>query len=146
MLVSFGFSTIAVMIADLLFLDPDPLPGQDGSERGVRLGIRRINHEPDHGSIYAARPISVDEPLWRADLLESAAGPVGSFDRTHHHSVDGWEVSERIFDPELTADPVAWVRRTLSSLGTGVLGAVAAGELAVQRDGEPAAPVRDVWL
>ncbi len=176
MLVSFGFSTVAVMMADLLFLDPDPLPGQEGPERGVRLEIRRINHGADRGSIYAARPITVDEPLWRADLLESAAGPVGSFDRTHHHSVDGWEVSERIFDPSLSADPVSWMRQALCSLGTGVLAdarpaleraeleaiaaqapaiceqlermlaAVRSGELAVQRDGELKAPVRDGWL
>ena len=27
------------------------------------------------GSIYSARPITIAEPVWRADLLESADGP-----------------------------------------------------------------------
>lgn len=176
MLVSFGFSTVTVAMADLFFLDPDPLPGQEGPERGVRLEIRRLNHGADCGSIYAARPISVDEPLWRADLLESVAGPVGSFDRTHHHSVDGWEVSERIFEPELSANPVAWVRSALESADIGVLAkadpplepaeldtiaahapaiceqlerllaGVRSGELAVPLDGKLEAPIRNGWL
>jgi hypothetical protein len=176
MLVSFGFSTVAVVMGDLLFLDPDPLAGQEGPERGVRLELRRINHSADRGTIYASRRITIDEPLWRVDLLESATGPVGTFDRTHHHMVDGWEVSDRIFDPELSADPVAWVRTALSSLQDVVLAsiepkldpaelasiaaetpaicdqlerllaAVGAGDLAPLPEGPLEPPVRAGWL
>jgi hypothetical protein len=72
--------------------------------------------EPE-GSIYAARPITVDRPIWRGDLLESVAGPPGSFDRTHHHpAFDGWEPGRRTFVKELSADPLAWIGRQLSDL------------------------------
>jgi hypothetical protein len=29
-------------MGDLYFIDPDPLPGQDGAERGVRLEVRLL--------------------------------------------------------------------------------------------------------
>jgi hypothetical protein len=70
-----------------------------------------------NGSIYSAQPIGVDRPIWRADLLESVAGPPGSFDRTHHHpAFTGWEPGRRHFVPELSADPVGWVDARLSDL------------------------------
>ncbi|MGH3825762.1 MAG: hypothetical protein ACRDQX_01100 [Pseudonocardiaceae bacterium] len=34
MLYAFGFARIAVVMGDLYFVDPDPLPGQEGAERG----------------------------------------------------------------------------------------------------------------
>ena len=72
-----------------------------------------------NGSIYSAQPIGVDRPIWRADLLESVAGPFGSFDRTHHHpAFNGWEPSRRHFVPELSADPLGWVGAHLSDLPT----------------------------
>jgi hypothetical protein len=68
------------------------------------------------GSIYSARPITVDEPIWRADLLESVDNP-GSFDRTHHHpGMRGWEPSARKFDKQMSANPVAFVGEKLRDL------------------------------
>jgi hypothetical protein len=65
----------------------------------------------------AARPITVEQPIWRADLLESADGPPASFDRTHHHpAFTGWDPSARNFVPELSADPVGWVSNRLLDL------------------------------
>ena len=40
MLQVFGFDRIGVVIGDLYFIDPNPRPGQEGAERGVRLEVR----------------------------------------------------------------------------------------------------------
>jgi hypothetical protein len=117
MLYAFGVEHIGVVVSDLYFLDPNPSPGQEGAERGVRLEVRMLDRGDLKGSIYSAQPIGVDRPIWRADLLESVAGPFGSFDRTHHHpAFNGWEPSRRHFVPELSADPLGWVGAHLSDL------------------------------
>ena len=116
MLYAFGFERIAVVVADLYFVDPDPEPGQEGAERGVRLEVRMLERGELHGSIYSAQPVAVGRPIWRADVLESVGAP-GSFDRTHHHpAFDGWEPGSRQFVDELSADPLAWVGARLSDL------------------------------
>lgn len=117
MLQVFGFETVGVAISDLYFVDPDPDPGQDGPERGVRLEVRLLERQALHGSIYSAQPIGVGRPVWRADLFESADSAPGSFDRTHHHpAFDGWEPGKRDFVPELSADPLGWVGTHLGDL------------------------------
>jgi hypothetical protein len=109
MLYVFGFDRVGIVLADLYFLDPNPGPGQEGAERGVRIELRRLEAGEVQGSIYAARPIGLEAPMWRVDMLERVDGPIGSFDRTHHHPrCTGWEPNHRVFDPALSADPVAW--------------------------------------
>ncbi|MCU4186197.1 hypothetical protein K6U06_17660 [Acidiferrimicrobium sp. IK] len=117
MLQLFGFETVGVAISDLYFVDPDPNPGQETPERGVRLEVRLLERQPLHGSIYSAQPIGVGRPVWRADLLESVESAPGSYDRTHHHpAFDGWEPGRRNFVPELSADPLGWVAARLGDL------------------------------
>lgn len=124
MLQVFGFDRIGVVVGDIYFIDPSPAKGQEGPEHGVRLEVRMLQPGELTGSIYSARPITVAEPVWRADLLESVDGPVGSFNRTHHHPhMSGWEPGHRVFDRELSGDPVGWVGRKLSDL-EGLLGLV----------------------
>jgi|SRR5579871_1450413 len=119
MFCAFGFDRVGVIASDLYFVDPDPRPGQEGAERGVRIEVRMIEGGEPKGSIYAARPISVDRPIWRGDLLETVSGPPGSFDRTHHHpAFTEWEPSHRVFVEELSADPLGWVGSRLSDLET----------------------------
>jgi len=114
MLYAFAFERLGVVLGDLYFLDPRPGPGQEGPERGVRLELRIFDRLPLPGSVYAAQPIEVGQPVWRADLLESVAGPFASFDRTHHHPrFVGWEPGKRVFDEALSADPVEWVGERL---------------------------------
>jgi hypothetical protein len=117
MLCAFGFQRVGVVVSDLYFVDPDPDPGQEGAERGVRLEVRLFDRPPGEGSIYAARPIAVGQPIWRADLLETAAGPPGTFNRTHHHPrFKGWEPGGRTFEPALSANPIDWLGDQLSNL------------------------------
>jgi hypothetical protein len=106
-----------VVAGDLYFVDPAPEPGQEGAERGVRLEVRLLERPPISGSIYAAQPIVIDRPVWRADLLESVAGGPGTFDRTHHHpTMRGWEPGRRRFEEAMTADPIGWLTAQLSDL------------------------------
>lgn len=117
MLYAFGFERFGVVVSDLYFVNPEPMPGQEGAERGVRLEVRLLEPGDLKGSIYSARPIEVGQPVWRADLLEAADGPPGSLDRAHHHpAFRGWEPGSRIFDPHLSADPVGWVGEQLADL------------------------------
>ncbi len=117
MLYCFGFETVGVVVGDIYFQDPVPLPGQESAEHGVRLEVRRLERGELHGDIYSAQPIAIDTPIWRADLLESIDGRPGSFNRTHHHpNVDGWNLGGRAFDEELSADPLPWVGRKLADL------------------------------
>jgi hypothetical protein len=124
MLYAWGFERVGVVASDLYFVDPDPAPGQEGAERGVRLEVRLLERPPLTGSIYAAQPIVVGRPVWRADLLESVDGTPGSHDRTHHHPrFRGWEPGRRHFDEALGADPIGWLSETLQDLPTLLAGA-----------------------
>ena len=115
MLYAFGFERLGVLVGDLYFVNPRPLDGQEGPERGVRLELRMLERRPLHGGIYSAQPIGVERPLWRVDLLESVDSQPGSLDRAHHHpAFDGWEPGDRHFVPELSAAPVDWLATELA--------------------------------
>jgi hypothetical protein len=117
MLYAWGFERVGVVAGDLYFVDPDPAPGQEGAERGVRLEVRLLERPPLTGSVYASQPIVIDHPVWRADLLETVAGEPGSHDRTHHHPrFRGWEPGRRQYDEALSADPLEWLGRQLADL------------------------------
>jgi hypothetical protein len=116
MLYAFGFERIGVVASDLFFVDPDPGPGQEGPEQGVRVELRHLERGDLRGSIYSAQPIAVERAIWRADLLESVAHP-GTLDRAHHHPrFRGWEPGRRQFVKAMTANPVAWVGNYLSDV------------------------------
>ncbi|MGK5732662.1 hypothetical protein [Streptomyces sp. URMC 124] len=118
MLYALGFERIGVVASDMYFVDPDPLPGQEGAERGVRLEVRLFRRGELKGTIYSSRPIALDRPIWRADLLESVSGPPGSLDRAHHHPrFDDWNPGGRVFTEALSAAPLDWVAGRLSDLG-----------------------------
>jgi len=117
MLQVFGFDRIGVVVGDIYFIDPAPAKGQEGPEHGVRLEVRMLEPGELTGSIYSARPISIAEPIWRADLLESADGPPGSLNRAHHHpNMRNWEPGKRVFDRDLSSDAVAFVGTMLTDL------------------------------
>jgi hypothetical protein len=123
MLRAFAFDRLGVVVGDLYFKDPQPAKGQEGPEHGVRLELRVINRAEPKGTIYAAIPIEVAEPVWRVDLLESVDGKPGSYDRTHHHPVfTGWNPNHRVFVRDLTSDPFGWLEAQLNDL-PGILAA-----------------------
>jgi hypothetical protein len=119
MLQAFVFEKIGVVVGDLYFLDPDPGPGQEGAEHGVRLELRVFDRGELKGSIYSATPIAAGRPIWRVDLLESVDGKPGSFNRTHHHpqfNPDTWNPGHRVYERGLSADPLGWLAGQLSDL------------------------------
>jgi hypothetical protein len=120
----FGFDRVGVVVGDLYFVDPQPIRGQEGAEHGVRLELRVLDRGAPRGNIYSATPIEVGRPVWRVDLLESADGEPGSFDRTHHHPVfSEWNPSKRVFVRELSADPLGWLGGKLADLADILAGA-----------------------
>jgi hypothetical protein len=117
MLQAFVFERVGVVVGDIYFLDPDPRPGQEGPEHGVRLELRVIDRGDLKGSIYSATPIEVGRPIWRVDLLESVDGKPGSFNRTHHHPrFAGWDPTSRVYARELSGDPLGWLAGELADL------------------------------
>lgn len=117
MLYTFGFDRIGVLLSDVYIADPDPDHGGEGAEHGVRLELRVLDRDELKGTQYSAQPISVGQPLWRVDLLETVEGKPGSFNRTHHHPVfTGWEPGRRTYDRDLSRDPIQWLAVRLSDL------------------------------
>jgi hypothetical protein len=134
MLYAFAFDQVGIVLSDLYFVDPDPKPGQEGPERGARLEVRVFDRPEPAGSVYAARPITVGRPVWRADLLESVASDPGSFDRTHHHPrFRGWEPGGRTFEEDLSADPITWVGARLGDIDA-ILAGADAGDVVLGDD------------
>ncbi len=117
MLQAFVFERVGVVVGDLYFLDPNPHPGQEGAEHGVRLELRVFDRGDLKGTIYSAMPIEVGRPIWRVDLLEAVDGKPGSFNRTHHHpKFNGWDPTARQFLRELSSDPLGWLAAQLADL------------------------------
>ncbi|MER5886214.1 hypothetical protein ABT160_20520 [Streptomyces sp. NPDC001941] len=117
MLYAFGFERVGIAVADLHFRDPDPLPGQETPESGVRVELRLLERGELPGTIYSARPITIGRPLWRVDLLQDADAPPHTFDRTHHHPrFDAWDPGPRVFVEELSRDPLLWLTSKLSDV------------------------------
>lgn len=117
MLWTVAFDRLGVVISDLYFVDPAIDQGGDGAERGVRLELRIFERDPLKGSVYSAAPIRIDRPIWRLDLLETTDSEPGSLNRAHHHPrFVGWDPGNRVFDEELSADPVRWVEGRLKDV------------------------------
>ena len=135
MLYAWGFDRVGVVAGDLYFVDPNPAPGQEGAEHGVRLEVRLLERPPLTGSVYAAQPIVIDRPVWRADLLETLEGRPGSHDRTHHHPrFRGWEPGTRQYDEVMTDDPLGWLQQQLADLPALLAGAELPADLAGPTD------------
>ena len=142
MLQAFVFEKVGVVVGDIYFLDPDPHPGQEGAEHGVRLELRVFDRGDLKGTIYSAMPIEVGRPIWRVDLLEAVDGKPGSFNRTHHHpKFNGWDPTARQFVRELSSDPLGWLAAQLADLPAVLERAGVPPEVA---DPSDAASLRDI--
>src|ERR1700753_2765708 len=118
MLQAFVFEKVGVVVGALYFLDPNPHPGQEGPEHGVRLELRVSDRGDLKSSICSAVAIAVGQPIWRVDLLESVDGKPGSFNRTHHHPTftAKWDPTSRVFLGKLSQDPLGWLGAQLADL------------------------------
>ena len=87
-------------------------------EHGVRIELRELTAHPRRGSESAAQLVTLDRPLWRADLFDRLAGHPGSFGAAHYHpEFSGNEPCPRVWDPELTARPWSWLRDQFAQPG-----------------------------
>ena len=76
-------------------------------EHGARIELRELAAQPHRGSESAAQLITLDRPLWRADLFDRLDGRPGNFGAAHYHpEFSGNEPCPRVWDPELTAAAV----------------------------------------
>ncbi len=87
-------------------------------EHGARIELRELAAQPRRGSESAAQVITLDRPLWRADLFDRLADAPGSFGVAHYHpQFSGNEPCPRVWDPDLTARPWQWLRDQFAHLG-----------------------------
>jgi len=94
--------------------------GDASMEHGVRIELRELAAQPHRGSESAAQLITVDRPLWRADLFDRLTDAPGTFGAAHFHAgFSGNEPTSRNWDPELTAHPWRWLHDQIAGLGEG---------------------------
>jgi len=106
----FVFEQVAVVV--MPWWEP-----MDPPERGTRVEVRLVDHEPRRGSRFAAQRIAVDKPVWRADLFDQVTSPPGNLLSAHFHpGFNGNEPCPRVWDPDIRSDPLAWLGRELSDL------------------------------
>jgi hypothetical protein len=87
-------------------------------EHGARVELRELASQAHQGSESAAQVITLDRPLWRADLFDRVDGETQAFSAAHYHPrFHGNEPCGRVWDPALTADPWRWLADQLASLG-----------------------------
>ena len=89
-------------------------------EHGVRIELRQLAEQARRGSESAAQLITLDRPLWRADLFDRHTDSPGTFGVAHFHpKFLGNEPCPRVWDPQLKADPYQWLGDQFSTLGAG---------------------------
>ena len=122
-----------------------------GRRRRLRPRLRRpaLQHRPPPVPRRDAVVWSIDEPVWRADLFGEVGGE--PFDAAHFHpTFSGLTPCERVFDPAIQDDPLAWIARLTPS---GALTEALSARLREQTTDEwldklrgdvPCAPVRDL--
>ena len=89
----------------------------DPPERGTRVEIRLLADEPRRGSYAAAQRIVMDDPVFRADLFDQMTAPPGNLASAHFHPrFHGVEPCDRVWDPAMKQDPIAWLSAQLKNL------------------------------
>ncbi len=93
----------------------------DGThETGCRVQLRLVRAVPAPVPPPASRRDavfwSIEEPIWRADLFTEGGGR-GPYDAAHYHpTFDRLTPCDRVGDPAIRPDPVAWIMDRLSDL------------------------------
>jgi hypothetical protein len=109
-----ALSRCAVIVRHWFEIDLD-----DASmEHGARIELRELVPQQHRGSESAAQIVTADRPLWRADLFDRLSDAPGSYGVAHFHPrFSGNEPCPRVWDPELTASPWAWLQDQVASTG-----------------------------
>jgi hypothetical protein len=107
-------SGVAVVVRHWFEIDLD-----DASmEHGARIELRELVRHQRRGSESAAQLITLDRPLWRADLFDRLTDQPGTFGVAHYHpEFSGNEPCPRVWDPELTTRPWRWLRNQFARPG-----------------------------
>ena len=91
--------------------------GPSDEEHGTRVELRTIERPAHTGSESAAQPVTLDKPLWRADIFDLIGEPPGNLARAHYHpTFDGLEPSSRHWDAGLRDDWAGWLHGQLTDL------------------------------
>src|SRR5215468_9233667 len=91
--------------------------GPSDEEHGTRVEVRTIARPAHIGTESAAQPITLDRPLWRADIFDLIGEPKGNLARAHFHpTFEGVEPSSRHWDPLLRDDWAGWLTDQLAAL------------------------------
>jgi hypothetical protein len=110
-----AMSRRAVIIRHWFEIDLD----DSSMEHGVRVELRELADQPHRGSESAAQLVTLDRPLWRADLFDRHTDAPGSFAVAHYHpKFLGNEPCPRVWHSQLTADPWRWLENQFTHMGT----------------------------
>jgi hypothetical protein len=91
--------------------------GPRDEEHGCRVEIRMLRRPEHTGTESAAQPVTLDLPLWRADIFDLVGSPPGNLERAHYHpTFDGREPVARHWDAQLKNDWRGWLAQRLSDL------------------------------
>jgi hypothetical protein len=91
--------------------------GPDDEEHGARVEIRTLARATHVGSESAAQPITLDRPLWRADIFDLIGAEPGNLLRAHFHpSFLDREPVDRHWDQAVREDWRSWLSARLSNL------------------------------
>ena len=110
----FALSRSAVIVGHWFEIDL-----QDSSmEHGVRIELRELANQARRGSESAAQLVTLDRPLWRADLFDRLSDAPGSFGVAHYHPrFLGNEPCPRVWDSQLIANPWRWLEDQFAHVG-----------------------------
>jgi len=86
-------------------------------EHGARVEVRLVAPQPRRGTESAAQVITVDQPVWRADLFDRLDGTPGAFEAAHFHPhFVGVEPCPRHWAEQVKAAPWDWLHTSLSDV------------------------------
>jgi hypothetical protein len=109
-----ALSRTAVIVRHWFEIDLD----DSSMEHGVRIEMRELESRTRRGSESAAQLVTLDKPLWRADLFDGLSDPPGTFNVAHFHpEFRANEPCPRVWDPELNAEPWQWLAAQFEQLG-----------------------------
>jgi hypothetical protein len=109
-----ALSRTAVVVRHWFEIDLD----DSSMEHGVRIEMRELASPTRRGTESAAQLVTLDRPLWRADLFDRQSDSRGSFGVAHFHpNFLGNEPCPRVWDPQLTAEPWRWLEEQFEQLG-----------------------------